>query len=145
MNMKTARVLWAVLVLVVGGGHAIAADESPSTDRAQMQKLVGTWKGTQGQVRVDATYTFWIEQGRLFGKSEYHNLKKQEYLKGALSEISVSGDKVRFVVEYSGGEIAGSKGIYELTLKGSLLKGRGRNIDDPDRIREFGVKLKRVE
>ena len=140
--MKTITVLFAVFALAVGSGYAIAADDSASAAKSDIQKLVGTWKGFQGAQRnAEATYTFWIEEGRLLGRSEYLNTKKQERKKGVLNKINLSGDKLEFVVEYSDG----TTGIYELTLEGSTLKGRARKPDASRALKEAPVFLKKSD
>jgi hypothetical protein len=138
--MRMATVFLAVCVLGVGSGYAIAADESPSATKGEIQKLVGTWKGSQGK-NTEATYTFWIEQDRLLGKVKYFQVGRQTYSKVVLSKINLSGNTLEFVVTYQ----TGRTGIYKLELEGSTLKGRARNPDVQHRIKEFGVSLKKVD
>ncbi|MEE8282555.1 MAG: hypothetical protein V3R47_03450 [candidate division NC10 bacterium] len=138
--MRTITVFLAVVMLAVGSGYAIAADESPSATKGEIQKLVGTWKGVHGK-NVEATYTFWMEQNRLLGKAKYFNIGKQLYTKGELSKINLNGNTLEFVVTYE----QGLTGVFKLKLKGSRLKGRANKTDQAGRMREFGVSLKKSD
>lgn len=127
--MRTITLLFTTCALLVGGGYAIASDESTPPEKADLEKFVGTWKGYQGRRgNVIATYKFWIENGRLVGESNYINVKHQTSAKGELSDISVSGDKIQFIVTYKGGRAPGKRVAFTLKLKDSTLDGTPRPI-----------------
>ncbi len=143
--MGIIKVLAAALVLVVLHGYATATEHSLTPEKVEEQKFVGTWKGYQGRWgrwNREATYTFWMEQNRLLGKSKYFNAQFTTTAEGILSDISVIGDTIQFLVMYKGGRPAGTKARYKLELKDSMLEGAGHNIDHGI---DFDVSLKKVE
>ncbi len=138
--MRVTNVLSAALVLVILHGYATAKEHSSPREKVEEQKFVGTWKGYQGrygQRNVEATYKFWIEQNQLLGKFQYLNLRRHDFAKGTLSELTVRGNTIMFLVTTKRG-----RSRYELELKDSLLEGTGHQID---RGRDFDVSLKKVE
>lgn len=138
--MRTITLFLAVVVLAIGSGYAIAADESSSTAKGELQKFVGTWKGYQGR-NVEATYTFWMEQNSLLGKVKYFKPKKQTYTEGEVSKINPSGDTLEFVIKDEDGREAAVK----LELKGSTLEGTGTKVGTERAMANFRVTLKKSE
>ncbi len=133
--MRKITVFFVAFMLMLVSGRALAAED--------LQQFVGTWKGYQGRRgNVIATYTFWMEENRLVGKSQYVNLRHQTSAKSILGEISVSGNAIQFLVTYKGGRFPGTKARYKFELKDSTLEGTGYNID---RDKEFEVSLKKIE
>ncbi len=133
--MRKITVFFVAFMLMLVSGRALAAED--------LQQFVGTWKGYQGRRgNVIATYTFWMEENRLVGKSQYVNLRHQTSAKSILGEISVSGNAIQFLVTYKGGRFPGTKARYKFELKDSTLEGTGYNID---RDKEFEVSLKKTE
>ncbi len=128
--MRMTNVLSAALVLVILHGYATAKEHSSTPDKGEMQKFVGTWNGYQGRRgNVVATYKFWIEGNGLSGKSQYQNVRYHITAKGVLSEISVSGKTIQFLITYQGGRVPGTRARAKLELKGSKLEGTYHNID----------------
>ncbi len=133
--MRKITVFFVAFMLMLVSGRALAAED--------LQQFVGTWKGYQGRRgNVIATYTFWMEENRLVGKSQYVNLRHQTSAKSILGEISVSGNAIQFLVTYKGGRFPGTKARYKFELKDSTLEGTGYNIN---RDKEFEVSLKKTE
>ena len=134
-TIRKITVFFVAFMLMLVSGRALAAED--------LQQFVGTWKGYQGRRgNVIATYTFWMEENRLVGKSQYVNLRHQTSAKGILGEISVSGNAIQFLVTYKGGRFPGTKARYKFELKDSTLEGTGYNIN---RDKEFEVSLKKTE
>ncbi len=134
-TIRKITVFFVAFMLMLVSGRALAAED--------LQQFVGTWKGYQGmRGNVLATYTFWMEENRLAGKSQYENIRHQTSAKGILGEISVSGGTLQFLVTYKGGRFPGTRARYKLELRKSRLEGMGYNIN---RDHEFEVSLKKTE
>lgn len=138
--MRRITVCLAVVMLAIGSGYAIAADESPSAAKGDIQKFVGTWKGYQGR-NVEATYTFWVEQNSLLGKVKFHKPMKGTYTEGEVSKINPSGNTLEFVFTDENGRSAAVK----LELNGSTLEGTGTKIGAERAMENFRVTLKKSE
>ena len=127
--MRKIPVFSAICVLLFVSG-AIAQQRSSFPQKGELQKFVGTWKGYQGRRgTVVATYKFWIEGNGLSGKAQYQNVRHLTSAKGVLSEISVSGKTIQFLITYQGGRVPGTRARAKLELKGSKLEGTYHNID----------------